>query len=370
MIVADAPSVTPVLITAGGAVVVALLSAIAAYRAQKRSIENQAELQRYQKDLKRLQADLDEKRADRDARRDYEYEALKRLYQECSPLLFVLAEQASAAYGRIQGLAQSAAQGNLSGPTSWLTGRRYRYYRLSTEYRLLAPLATLKLLQQRLTQFDLSLEPEIRLLYGLARQAERVICDDFELAKSDAASLEYKPHSEHAPNLFKTQPAVYAQQGVPRGILDNAIESLLVRESGSPRVMSFLEFENVRSIEDSHTRKAFERIEYLLADFHPRTRPVFWRVLLATACLYRALTLVADRNAPNSTPLSVTQLLTFTETEWSSFDWREERNSSEDGDAVSQARAAVYAYLKRALAQMIERDLAAMAQARQTDVRR
>jgi hypothetical protein len=362
---ADILSLTPTFITAGVPLVVAVLSAIAAYHAQKRSIANHTELQRYQKDLKRLQADLDEKSKERDARRDYEYEALKRLYFECSPLLFVLTEQANAAFDRIQGLAQTAAQGNLNGPTSWLTGRRYRYYRLSTEYRLLAPLGTFKLLQHRLTQFDLSLEPEIRLMYGLARQAERAIGDDFELAKSGVTPLDYEPHSESAQTQIEAQPAVYAQQGVPRGILDNAIESLIVRETGTPpRVMTFLEFENSRQLQDSSTKKAFGRIKYLLANFHPRTRPVFWRVLLATASVYRALSFVADRNSLNATTLCASQLLASLDPDRASFDWREDTNNADDGDAVEQAQAAVKAYLSRSLTQIIERDLAAMAKER------
>lgn len=350
---------------------VALVSAIASYRTHRRSIENQVDLQRYQKDLKRLQAELDERRAERDARRDYEYEALKRLYQECSPLLFVLAEQASAAYGRIQGLAQTAAQGNLNGPNSWLTGKRHRYYRLSTEYRLLAPLANLKLLQQRLTQFDLSLEPEIRLMYGLARQAGRAFGDDFDLAKSGTTPLEYEPHSDRAQSLRETQPAIYWQQGVPRGILDNAIESLLVREGAAPsRVMSFLEFETARGTQDAATKNAFERIEYLLIDFHPRTRPVLWRVLLATASVYRALTHVADRSAPSALSLTAAQLLATADSERASFDWRDNSGNPEDGHAVDQAHAAAAAYLTQTLAHSTQRDLDAMAQPKQAGVGR
>ena len=48
---ADATSATPALIAAGSALFVAILSAFAAYSAQKRSFGNQAELQRYDKDL-------------------------------------------------------------------------------------------------------------------------------------------------------------------------------------------------------------------------------------------------------------------------------------------------------------------------------
>jgi Uncharacterized conserved protein (DUF2075) len=73
---AELTSVASALITAGSSLLVAILSAYIAHRAQVRTLENQAELQRYQKDLKRLQADLDDRRAERDARRDYEYEVL------------------------------------------------------------------------------------------------------------------------------------------------------------------------------------------------------------------------------------------------------------------------------------------------------
>ncbi len=258
----------------------------------------------------------------------------------------------------------AASQGNLDGPDSWLTAKRYRHDRLSTEYRLLAPLATLRLLQHRLTQFDLSLEPEIRLMYGLARQAGRAIGDDFDLARAGATPLAYEPHDERAPSLKQTQPAVYWQQGVPRGILDNAIESLLVRESGAaPRVMAFLEFENARTLQDGPTRQAFERIAYLVADLHPRSRPVFWRILLAIASVYRALMLVADRNARNVAPLSAAQLLAAVDSERASFDWRADKNDIRDGDAVAQAHAAVAAYLNQSLAHTIQRDLDAVAQA-------
>ncbi len=365
------PALIVALIAAGASLLVALVSALAAYLAQKRSIENQAALQRYQVELKRLQAELDDRRAERDARRDYEYEALKRMYQECSPLLFVLVEQAGSAYGRIQGLAHTASQGNLDGPDSWLTARRYRYYRLSTEYRLLAPLATLKLLQHRLTQFDLSLEPGIRLMYGLARHAGRVIGDDFDLAQAGATPLAYEPHHAQAQSLAQAQPAVYWQQGVPSGILDNAIESLLVRDSGAaPRVMSFLEFENARTLEDGHTRNAFERIAYLVADFHPRRRPVFWRVLLATASIYRALLRVADRHAENIASLSAAQLLATVDAERARFDWRADPHNADDGEAIEHAHAAVAAYLNLSVAPTVERDLAALAQRAMRDGRR
>lgn len=357
----ESASVLPALLTAGGSLIVAIISAYVAYRSQERSIKNQADLQRNQKDLKRLQAELDGRQSEHNARRDYEYEALKRLYQECSPLLFMLSEEANSAHSRIKGLAQSASQGKLEpGSDSWLTGDRFRYYRLSTEYRLFAPLATLRLLQYRLTQFDLSLEPEIQLIYTLARQAGRAMADDFDLAKLGNSPLAYDPHNLAADELRKTTPAVYLQQGVPRGILDNAAQALLI-EKGSepPRVMTFLEFEVARNDPDGSLGKAFKRIEYLFVDFHPKERPVMWRVLLASAQIYRAIGTVVDSASQGNQILNVKELLLLTTAEASSFDWRNDL-AIDDSQAVEQTRSAVNEYLLRELETPIQRCLKAM----------
>ena len=197
----------------------------------------------------------------------------------------------------------------------------------------------------------------------------RVIGDDFDLAQAGATPLAYEPHHTQAQSLRQAQPAVYWQQGVPRGILDNAIESLLVRESGAaPRVMSFLEFAHARTEQDGPMRNAFERIGYLVADFHPRTRPVFWRVLLATAGIYRALIRVADRNTHDIASLHAAQLLATVDAERDSFDWRADKHDADDSRAIEHAHAAVAAYLKQSVAPTVARDLAAMArQATQGD---
>jgi uncharacterized membrane-anchored protein YhcB (DUF1043 family) len=42
--------------------------------------------------LKQIEHELDTKKAEQDARRDYEYEAKKRLYQESEPILFQFAD--------------------------------------------------------------------------------------------------------------------------------------------------------------------------------------------------------------------------------------------------------------------------------------
>lgn len=247
-----------------------------------------------QKDLEHLKADLSERTAARNAKLEYEFEARKRLYQDCGPLLFQLSEFAERALGRITGLARTAADGDLDPGRSWLDRG---YYSLSTYYRLIAPLSVGKLLRKQLTHLDLSLDPAIHWQYTLVRRLADSFTDDFDLAGSKYGSvtinesdwIEYEPHNDDSEKLKLQNSATYWQQGIPRGILDNAVSALIIRDAdGTERVMDFREFEHEREHE-APVRESFERIAYLFDKFHPRTRPVLWRVLIAQAHLYRAV---------------------------------------------------------------------------------
>jgi hypothetical protein len=110
--------------------------------------------------LKYLENKLAIERAEQDARRDYEYEARKRLYQECEPILFQFAELSESALRRIHALARNAKDGNLGPERYWLSTDHY--FIKSTIYRLVAPMAAFKLLQHRLTSIDLKLDQTIK----------------------------------------------------------------------------------------------------------------------------------------------------------------------------------------------------------------
>ena len=119
---------------------------------------------RNQRKLEDLRDQIDLRKSERDALRDYEYEARKRLYLECGPLLFQLFELSEGALNRIKGLANTAAQGNLGKDVTdnWLARP---YYKSSTLYKLIAPLAMVSLIQRRLTLVDLSLDRHIFVQY-------------------------------------------------------------------------------------------------------------------------------------------------------------------------------------------------------------
>src|SRR5215469_15350797 len=70
--------------------------------------------------LEKIKNDLEIKKDEQAARRDYEYEARKRLYEECEPILFQFAELCESALKRIYALARNARDGNLGPDRFWL----------------------------------------------------------------------------------------------------------------------------------------------------------------------------------------------------------------------------------------------------------
>jgi hypothetical protein len=303
-----------------------------------------------QKAIEELRHRYAEDTAERDARRDYQYEARKRLYHECGPIVFQLAELSEAAYHRITGLAQTASHGDLEpGRHSFL---RDEYYRVSTIYRLLAPSAALKLMQRRLTLVDLSLDYGLHRQYTLARQAFFAFGDEFTFARLGPRSLDYRPFDEEADSKARTEPDIYWRQGLPLGAMEGAIEALLALDPGNqPRVMTYPEYEAEYNKEGARVREAFDQIGFLIQDFHPRTRPVLWRILVAQACLYRALSQPHDLERSE---WKVADLCVPT-ADRGKFDWRSERDGGLDEATVLEPLAVAEQYLRERLPRRLER---------------
>ncbi len=275
---------------------------------------------RNQRELEKLKAEYAESKSEKDALRDYEYEAKKRLYHECGPLLFLLLESSERALKRITNLARAASEGNLSGQDTWLSKK---YYKLSTWYTLLQPLAIVNLIQKRLTLLDLSLDHLIHIQYSIAKIIYQLFAHDFKLAKLSQPTLEYDPHSPDAEEKRASNPEKYYQQGIPIGILDNAIDSMIMKESKETwRLMSFAEFEREYLNENSTLHAAFKRIEYLLFQFHPKTRPVLWRILVAQANLYSIL---LQTRSMSSRTVNINAIVKNNIQDRTQFDWRDEK---------------------------------------------
>jgi hypothetical protein len=248
--------------------------------------------------LEKLKSKLKIEKAEHDARRDYEYEARKRLYQECEPILFQFSELSESALRRIYALARNAKDGNLGPDGYWLSTDHY--FIRSTIYRLVAPMTAFKLLQHKLTNIDLKLDQSINIQYILAKILYYTFSSSPDLARSEPAipydpdqiGAESKGLEEYEKKERRTRyPEKFWLQGLKVGTLDILAETLILSEKGSShnnnfRIKSFGEFEQQffkkgeSAVSYDSNNNTFEVFFTIFSYFHPRTRPVLWRVLI------------------------------------------------------------------------------------------
>jgi hypothetical protein len=265
------------LVAGFAAIVVAAISAVVSVISLVFSRVNQSALQQQQ-------AKLDQQGKERNARLDYEYEAHKRLYAECEPLLFQLADLAEHAYHRIYSLARTGRNGDLP---DWLDGDGY--YLRSTMYKLICPLVIFRLIQQRLTFVDLTLDAHIGNQYRLLKFLYLTFTDSFEFA-SIKPVIDYDPDVESWKKKREEDQQKYWRQGLYLGILDNLIDALIVPiEDGKVRWKTYGEFESDFAEEGSVIRRQFGGFADILDRFHPKTRPVLWRMLWTQALIYKQI---------------------------------------------------------------------------------
>jgi hypothetical protein len=324
-------SVLTSVIAAGASLAGALITAILGQRIKRRNDER----------LEQLKAELGESQAERNAQRDYRYEAIKRLYTDLQPLLFQLSELCDSAYLHTRGLARTARNGNLgAGPESWL---RDEYFLVSTVYRLLVPVAVLRLMQRRLTFVDLSVDEELGQQYRFARALAGTWNSGFDLA-GKAPRLEYRPHDGDAAARAAEQPAVYALQHLYAGQLDQTVGCLVVQDPDAPlRHRTYGEFED--EYRNGSAREQMAPAVRLLSSFHPRTHPVLWRMLVVQSHLHRAI----GRTFAENVGVVVTPTQALPVEERSKFDWREPGASETEDDAVAAPFRAAHAYLEDVL---------------------
>lgn len=340
VMVADQNYVTASLVALVGSFVVALINFVIALYTSSKNLQVQKEIESTKADLTKevelYKHALEGQSAEQDARRDYEYEARKRLYQDIEPLLFQLVEFSESAQHRIMSLARACRDGSLMPDGSgWLKGdKKHDYYRHSSMYRLLRPLAVLRLMQKKLTTVDLSLDPHIEDLYLLAKVLYWTFSDHFDLARQSPA-VDYAPDRKGPDNLPQ-----HVNQGVPIGMLDNIVDCFFDPKDAS-RIIGFGEFE--AGLAEGGT--FVPRMRVLLdafTGFHPTTHPVLWRILIAQAHIYEALfTRAAGRGSGG--PGAAIQ---FPQTYLGDLEWRR----PEEGHAAMAERpdvAAAIAYVER-----------------------
>jgi hypothetical protein len=291
------PAVVAALVTGGSALAIALFNAGFSYRRERRlsalgfGYETLLEIRK--SELSRVE--MAEK-----ARTEYEYSARLSLYNRFEPILFQLVDLADYALDRIK---------NLTDPSVWPkfvlaessrphSGRppmaEAQYELISTLYGLFAPLVLVRSMNRQLTLVDLSLEPRIEFSYYLVSRIYDSFKDDIKLAAM-RPQVEYDPFHPEWRARREEDPARYWWQGLTMGRLENLLDLFSNSESDLdvPRLISFGEFErlyeNVLADGEEWQRKALAVASNPLASFQPGNRPVYWRLLIAQACLYQAL---------------------------------------------------------------------------------
>jgi hypothetical protein len=291
------PAVIAALVTGVFALAVALYNAGSTYWRERKLRELGFGFEAM---LEQRKSELSREEAAARARTEYEYNARLSLYQRFEPLLFQLVDLGDFALDRIKNLAE---------PSVWTKfvvaeGSRPRmgrapvakpaYELVSTVYGLFAPLVLVRSMNRQLTLVDLSLEQRIELPYYLASRIYGSFKDDAKLA-SLAPPLPYDPFNSKWRELREREPATYWWQGLTMGRLENVLDLLSTSgpEPAEVRLLSFGEFERLyeRIIKegDEWQRKALGAATNPLVFFRPESRPVYWRMLIAQACLYEGL---------------------------------------------------------------------------------
>jgi hypothetical protein len=291
-----------------------------------------------QEEIELLRARLGEQEKERNARRDYEYDARKRLYAECEPLLFQLAELAEHAYYRIYSLARTARLGDLP---RWLNGDGY--YLRSTMHKLISPLVVFRLIQQRLTFVDLTLDLHIASQYRLLKLLYLTFTDAFDLANI-APRIEYRPDVDDWQAKRQQNEAKYWRQGLYLGSLDNSIDGLVVRTPDEKlRLKTYGEFESDFGDKQSDTHKRFQTLADVLHGFHPQTRPVFWRMLWTQSLVYEKILETQTTSIAGSSRAGLSAV--SPKLPIRDLDWRKTTNEASKEEALTAPQTVAKGYL-------------------------
>jgi len=237
--------------------------------------DQRAELSDYLAERSARRADTS---AEQSARRDYEYDARKRLYSEIEPLLFQLFEALEEAHYRVRSVARSSRKGYLP---AWLAPGSY--YLTSTVYKLILPAVFLRLIQRQMTFVDLRVDKTIRTRYQLLKLYSRSFTDDFDYAAL-SPQLSYDPNHPQWKQLAKQTPQIYVRQGAVLGDLESLCDAMIVTNAQQEsRAMFYSEFENLPTGSAGYAAVAEGLM--LLTGFSPGQRPVLARMLIAQAVM-------------------------------------------------------------------------------------
>ena len=247
--------------------------------------------------LQRLEAQLGAEGRLQDARTRYEWEARKRLYDEVEPVLFLTGEVMELTFARIANMAQAGAGGKLGRQeASWLRGPD-NYYLLTTVFRVLRPLACLRMMTEKLTRLDFSLDARVQAAYVLGKMYRDVLSGPFDLAaQAPERPYRYVAPDGVGPYRVDDEPVQHLQH-LYTDELEAIVDTLLLRDDeGRVSLKRYGDF-RAELLDPTHeTARRLAPALLLFRGMAPETRPVLWRALLACALLAKiTLDVLAER---------------------------------------------------------------------------
>jgi hypothetical protein len=303
-----------------------------------------------------LRAELERHTAEQDARRDYEYEARKRLYIECEPLIFQLIEASEIALGHIKIMAEKAQLGDpktINNSDDDTRRSREKYHLKATIYHLLVPVALYRIMKKRMTLVDFKLDHAIHVQYVLTNSLYRSFTDDFLFAQLHR-KLPYNPYVDDWRDKRHENPQRYRRQGFPLGRLDNTLDTFITHDGiGNHGIISFGEFEEkLREVREDDFRSGLGIARDIFFDFYPAARPILWRTLISQVCIYRCILEVRSKRDMTQNEI-IDFLGDITRAYKNEFDWRSPSASGEQ-TPVDEPFEVARLYFETRLRQQLE----------------
>lgn len=263
--------------------IIAVVSGYVAYRSNR--------------SVAKLQNELDKQKKQFESKTDYEWQARKRIYEDCSPLIFTLVGLSESALFKISDIVNHYGRNELVIPGKRFGAEGYNFFKSSVFYRLFAPMACFKLLQGKLTAFDLNLNPRINIQYMIAKHLYYSFSTDREYAKKEGRLEEYE-------KLFDTSD-YSKREGLWAAEIDTLCESFIVRSKEheyEPRLKRFDEFNmDYRNSYDQNKQKPGKNTDHgsisselkildgMFSKFDIEEKSILWKILVDQSRLYLAL---------------------------------------------------------------------------------
>ena len=222
----------------------------------------------------------------RKANRDYQYQTLFRLYQECDPLIFQLARSSESALYKIKDIVEDSKKGDLNNEQRLSSSELDNYYRTNVIYRLLKSAAIFKLLDEKLTSYDFENEPRIKFYHDVSKFLFYSFISGKEIGKR--LKIDYGRKDDERQDLRHSE-------------VDILCELLIIREEKGTRIAQYEEFLEAwlkRKDQKSARKKAIVAINKIFTCFDPNSsetrekKTITWTILLIQAQIH----LILQRN--------------------------------------------------------------------------